>query len=610
MTETTFLGHHLTSLGCRPSQAKVQGLKQYAAPKNLRQLRRFLGMINFHRKFIPRAAEIQQPLTALTCKNVAFVWTDACQHAFDTLIRLVEEAVELVYPSANDQYTLTTDASGTAIGAILSSQHGPLGFFSRQLKGAELNYSAYDKELLAVYRAVQHFEWLLFGREFTLRTDHKPLLHMFSKSSTVERRRRHIEYLSTFSFHIEHIAGRDNVVADALSRDKSLDTIALETPLSSLSSADIRLKQEQDATLRSIPHNLKTVDSGAWRDHEGRLLVPLEYREQLISSTHSLSHSGVSSTLQQLQLHYVWPRMRKEVSLYVRDCVGCQSSKITRHTRPPFKSYGHHDKFAAIHIDFVGPLPPISNKRYLVTIYDRGSGWFESYPCTHATADSACNALLLWVARFGVPEIIVSDRGTHFESQLFKSLTTKLGITKRRVTAYHPSANGAVERQHRRLKEAIKARSLHAKSTWLRDLPLVMLGLNNSISQEFNSSAAQRVYGRQLAVPNCIFNQQYDLADNALPERSFTRSASFVPDGLRTCTHVWLRRGGLISNLQRPYLGPYKICTRNFSNHTLDIYVGSKVETVSMERIKPAFGIHDINSLISGTIKRVSFAQL
>ena len=588
MTETVFLGHRLTPSGCSPSEVKLQGLKDYAVPKTLKQVRRFLGMINFYRKFIPHAAQIQQPLTALTHKNVTFLWTEHCQNAFDTLIRLACSAVELAYPSTDDQYTLTTDASGTAVGATLSSQHGPLGFFSRQLTGAELNYSAYDKELLAVFKSVQHFEWLLFGRDFTLCTDHKPLLHMFSKTATVERRRRHIEYLSTFDFHIKHVAGRDNVVADALSRDKALDSIEFSTPFSCVPPTLIRQQQEQDATLRSIPSHTKSISSGVWRDHDGCLLVPSVYRQQLINSVHSLSHTGILSTLRQLQLMYTWPQMRKDISAHINACIACQSSKVTRHTRPPFKSYGAHPKFSAVHIDFVGPLPSVNNKRYLVTLFDRGSRWFDAYPCAHATAESAVNALLKWVSHFGVPELLISDRGTHFEASLFQEAAKRLGIEKRRVTAYHPAANGAVERQHRRLKDALKSRSELASKTWLNNLPLVLLGLNNSISHDSGFSAAQIVYGRQLTIPGCIFDGHYDLADYSLPERSFNRNASFVPAGLRDCKYVWLQRATLTSKLQRPYVGPYKIINRNFENHTAKILINGKTETITMERLKPA----------------------
>ena len=123
--------------------------------------------------------------------------------------------------------SMCTDASGTAIGAALHWDKGPIGFFSTTFKDAELNYSVYDKELTAVFKSVQHFEWLLFGHDFELRFDHQPLLHMFERPGKIERRRRQLDYLSTFNMKLTFIPGRENVVADALSRDKSVEAVAI-----------------------------------------------------------------------------------------------------------------------------------------------------------------------------------------------------------------------------------------------------------------------------------------------------------------------------------------------------------------------------------------------
>ena len=158
--------------------------------------------------------------------------------------------------------------------------------------------------------------------------------------------------------------------------------------------------------------------------------------------------------------------MRKEVRSYINSCLDCQSSKITRHTKPFYKSYGEHPKFSAIHVDYVGPLPANNGKRYLFTVFDRTSRWFHGYPTSAATTAAAITCLLEWISMHGVPTIITSDQGRHFESSLLKNLTHRLGIEKRRTTAYHPQSNGAVENQHRRLKDALKAKSITADKKW------------------------------------------------------------------------------------------------------------------------------------------------
>ena len=591
-TTVKFLGHILTETGYKPSEDKLAGIRDFATPTTGRQVRRFLGLVNFYRKFIPRAAELQAPLTALTRKDTPFLWTEDCETAFVSLINAVINATSLNYYSINDEYILSTDASNVAVGAVLSSQNGPCGFFSPQLRGPELNYCTYDKELTAIFKAVSHFEWLLFGRPFTLKVDHKPLTFMFTTQSKSERRRRQIEYLSTFEITIQYLPGRENIVADALSRDKIVDTIVLKQNFSTLSPSEILRHQDEDTDLHAIHPSLKSKISGVWRDSVGRLLVPKSFRNQIIQAVHSLAHAGVQSTLDQIQLSYSWPNIRKDVSSSVQQCADCQQSKITRHVKPPYKTLGEHPKFSAIHMDFVGPLPQNKGKRYLLTFFDRGSRWFSAIPASSCTAEVAADGLVKWVADYGVPEYVITDRGTHFESSLFREITQKLGITKHRTTAYHPISNGAVERQHRRLKEALKAKSENASRTWLKNLPLVLLGLRNAVSQDTGCSAAQAVFGRQLSIPNCVFDEKYDLSQHTLPTRNFERKDAYIPDKLKTCTHVWLRKT-TVRSLERPYVGPYKVESRNFDNHTIVLKVLGSCETVSMERVKPAWGIEN-----------------
>ena len=594
-TSVKFLGHTLTENGYKPSEDKLAGIRNFATPTTARQVRRFLGLVNFYRKFIPKAAELQTPLTALTRQNTPFLWSSDCQTAFVSLIDAVINATQLNYPSINDEYVLSTDASNIAVGAVLSSQNGPCGFFSQQLRGPELNYCTYDKELTAVFKAVSHFEWLLFGRPFTLKVDHKPLTYMFTTPSKLERRRRQIEYLSTFDINLQYVPGRENIVADALSRDKLVDTIALNTNFSTLTPNEILHHQDDDEELQSIDSTLKSNTSGVWRDSVGRLLVPKLFRHQIIQAVHSLAHPGIQSTLDQIQLSYSWPKIRNHVSSFVQQCTDCQQSKITRHVKPPYKPLGDHPKFSAVHMDFVGPLPQNKGKRYLLTFFDRGSRWFSAFPTSSCTADTAVDGLLKWVADYGVPDYIITDRGTHFEASIFREITQKLGTIKHRTTAYHPISNGAVERQHRRLKDALKAKSENAPRTWLKNLPLVLLGLRNAVSQDTGCSAAQAVFGRQLSIPNCVFDGEYDLLQYKPPTRKFDRKNAYIPIKLKTCTHAWLKKT-TVKSLERPYAGPYRIHSRNFKNHTLVLNIGNTFETVSMDRVKPAWGIEDAHT--------------
>ena len=329
-----FLGHHLSATAISPLQNRIQAIQEFATPKTARHVRRFIGTVNFFRKFVPNVSAVLQPLTALTSKSKPFVWSTEAQASFDAAKRSLAHATSLTYLSPRDTYTLTTDASSVAVGAVLTSQNGPVGFFSSQLHGAELNYCTYDKELLAVHKAVKHFEWLLLGKKFSLRVDHKPLLHMFNKTATNERRRRHVQYLSGFDMAIEHISGQSNIVADALSRDQAIDAFYLQDAPFHLPKPKLRELQEADDTLMRIHPRHRTVDDGVWRNNTGLLLVPHQHRSELIKAVHDASHAGVKSTLRQLQTSYAWPGMHRDVTHYVAHCLSCQQSKITKHTRP------------------------------------------------------------------------------------------------------------------------------------------------------------------------------------------------------------------------------------------------------------------------------------
>ena len=172
----------------------------------------------------------------------------------------------------------------------------------------------------------------------------------------------------------------------------------------------------------------------------------------------TLSHPGIRATQKLISTRFVWPKMHSDIKRWTRSCLPCQLSKVTRHTVSPLSSFPVPDAwFDNIHVDIVGPLPPSHGWMYLLTCVDRFTRWPEAFPLKDISADSVARALVSgWIARFGVPSTITSDRGGQFQSSLWEQLTNMLGTTRLRTTSYHPQANGLVERFTVSLRELLK----------------------------------------------------------------------------------------------------------------------------------------------------------
>lgn len=280
----------------------------------------------------------------------------------------------------------------------------------------------------------------------------------------------------------------------------------------------------------------------------------------------------------------------------------CQKAKITKHNRPPIASFPVPTaRFEHVHIDIVGPLPEIKGMRYILTCIDRFSRWPEAVPLDNIEADTIARSFIhLWVARFGVPTKVTTDQGRQFESQLFGKLEKLLGFTRQRTTAYHPQANGLVERFHRHLKGALMCH----EEPWTDVLPMVLLGIRTAWKEDIKATAAEMIYGETLRIPgDFISNKQEQLnvepEDYVIQLRRHIRKLQPTPTSrhgvskvftfkdLETTTHVFVRNDTVRRPLQPPYEGPYEVVKR--SKQTFQIRKNGKLQTITAERVKPAF---------------------
>ncbi|BHF83024.1 hypothetical protein SprV_0802616500 [Sparganum proliferum] len=232
-----------------------------------------------------------------------------------------------------------------------------------------------------------------------------------------------------------------------------------------------------------------------------RPYVPASMRRAVFQTLHGLSHPGIRAPQKLLAERFVWPGLNKDVKAWTRSCLCCQRNKVQRHDKSPLGTFPSPDsRFNRVHLDVVGPLPPSNGYTHLLTCVDRYTRWPEAIPSPNVQAETIVKAFVSrWVAIFGAPSMITTDRGAQFESTLFQTLLNSLGCTRIRTTAYHPAANGMVERLHRQLKTALRA--AEDPENWSGNVPVALLGIRAALKSDLDCSAAELVFGTTLRLP-------------------------------------------------------------------------------------------------------------
>lgn len=614
-----FLGHFIDNTGITPLPEKIKVIEEFPKPNTVTDLRRFLGILNFYRRFLNHAAEILIPLHGMlgSCKKndkTPLTWTLETETAFESCKQLLKQATNLVHPDAKKPLAIMCDASDRAIGGCVQQHNGhnwePLGFFSRKLSDTEKKYSTYDRELLAIFAAIKYFRYLLEGTQFTIFTDHKPLTKAFSQKyeKLSPRQINQLNFIGQFSTDVQHVSGAENGPADALSRIGMVNN-PIPIDYDSMSQAqlnddDLKSFLNQENSVLNLK-KLKMLDSSAELycdiSHDKiRPFVPKSHRNTVFSALHNLSHPGKKVTVKLISDRFVWPDMKNEISKLTKACIACQKSKVSRHVRAPLAEFiVPTQRFTHINIDLVGPLPSSQGMSYCLTCIDRYTRWPEAFPLPDMRTETVAAALYSgWISRFGVPAHITTDRGTQFRSELFRTLTRKFGIHLSHTNAYHPQANGLIERWHRSLKQAIMC---HTSVHWTLALPSVLLGLRSAFKKDLNCSSAELVYGETLRLPGQFFvppendNLESDflkkLRDHIavlrpVPTSNHSKQRTFVFKDLDECSHVFLRVDAVKPSLHTPYTGPYPVLWR--SDKTFSIRMNGKPMSVSIDRLKPA----------------------
>ena len=576
--QVSFLGFNVSSQGVSTDPAKIAAIRDWPTPKNLRQSRAFVGLCQYYRRFVSGFSEIAAPLHALTKKGARFEWTNECQQAFDQLKHALSTAPVLALPDNEGELILDCDASGYAIGAVLSQvQNGeerPLCFASQLYNKHEKNYNVTRKELLAVITFVKKFRQYLLGQPFKIRTDHAALQWLKRTPEPIGQQARWLEILEEYDYTIVHRPGRHHGNADALSRredpgeEEPTVVAAIVQPPEAANSwpaaqeadPDIQpvydvvksgstppsedettaFSAETKTLLTQLPQLHLDNSNILYRDwqhrdqHFRQIVVPAASRRDIADQLHrglNGGHLGLRRAERQLQKRYYWPGWRHEVRQAQRRCEACARYKKPQNPRQgQLQPMVVGEPWERIGIDITGPhLTSARGNSYILTVIDHFSKWVELFPIRNQEASTVAKILVdRIICQHGCPIQILTDQGPNFESDLFRELNRMLDIDKVRTSAYKPSTNGNIERFHSTL-HAMMAKLVDSKHRhWDEWLPHIAFAYRTSVPETTGYTPFFLTYGREARIPaDLVYGAPPDEDQRAEPLHDFVDEQRF-----------------------------------------------------------------------------------
>ena len=539
-----FLGHVISGKGIEPNPKKIKVVQDQIPPKDKKQVKSFLGLAGYYRKFVRDFSKIAFPLTRLLKKDTAFEWSNECERAFNTLKEKLVTAPVLAFPDFEKPFILYTDSSGFAMGMILG-QLDSLGrevvvsFAGRTLNKHEVNYTVTEQEALAVITGVKHFEHYLVGRKFTVITDHTALVWLLTQKQPRGRIARWILTLQSFDFTVKHKPGVSHKNADAISRITNLpEVLALDANI--FTQENIKDKQREDKTLAPLIKLLESKgiheDAGQEEDmgnkflldEQGilwisakeqvrnnanspyRLVIPESLKKQVLINFHddlTAGHLGFDKSYGKISLRYWWDGMYKDVKNWCKSCESCAMVKPRKGVKvAPLQPIAVKGPFESVQVDFVGPFNTSkSGNKHIIVYTDSLTKWVEASAVPTTSAEHAIRTLFEQViARHSCPRRLLSDLGKAFISNMLTELCKILEVDKRFSSAYHPMTQGQCERLNGTIVSILSNFANKNMDNWDELLPGALLAYRTAPHAVTKYTPFYLLYGRLSIMPTDV----------------------------------------------------------------------------------------------------------
>lgn len=483
-TEINYLGHKISHNQIEPLYSNTQSIITMKAPNNLKSLRRFIGKLNFYQRFIPNRTELLAPLYKLLKKNEKFVWSDETDSAFKKAIEILSSRLVLHIFDYTKCTILITDASNIGIGAVLKQKETELdedntmvtiGYFSKKLHPYQENYSITEKECLAIIEALQHWHHYLYGNEFIIRTDHKPLKFINSHRNPNTRIMNWALKLSQYNYKIEYIAGKENIEADCLSRD----------PKFQINLLTLEQISEIQGFVSTSPPNCVMYNGLYVRYTNGRrrYYIPESFAKIMVEYFHKIQgHIGQKQTVLHYSQNYYTPNQNEIIHEVVHNCSTCLQAKLPRKKLGKLSQIGPaRNPFEYIHIDTIGGLTDRgTTNRYFHVAIDAFTRYVWGL---YSKTQNANDFIKLYeeVRKDGIPQKIVSDRYPALSSRRFREYLQDNQTDIIYIPVTHPASNGIVERFVQTFVERVRCKKIdYPNISWYR--------LAEEILEEYNST--------------------------------------------------------------------------------------------------------------------------